>query len=295
MPLKVRLVRTEEATPEVRRLLEDIQDSLGIAWPPANFRAYAAYPEAARLFWARSKPSACTEQLLRQALAIVEHAYRRMSESYRPRFNAEQLREWGVSEADLQQIRWELDAFEYGNPQLLILQHALRLAWLGQALPGVGVPQPRRTPSPYRHPEIQMVDPAEAPERVQRLYRSIRATLRLPLVNTDYQALARWPGFLELLWQEVKRERRSDRFRRLAGELARMGEAAALRLPCPLELAPDEIEHVLGRPDELEHMHALLDLFTDLLPDLILNDALFRIGASLGAPVAAPSLAPERR
>lgn len=295
MRLRVQLVRKEEASPEVRRLFEDIQDSLGIPWVPSNFRAFATYPRVALLFWEQLKPTVCSEQFLRAALTIGERAYRSLSESYEPVFGGQHLREWGVLDADLGRICWELDAFEFGNPQVLVLQYLLQAALRGQALPGVGTPEPRHAPSSYRHLEMELVDPAQPPDTtVARLFRDIRTTLGVPVISSEYQALAIRPGFLELLWREVKRERRSDRYRRLEGELARMAEAAATQLPGAVAIDRRELERALGRATSMPRLLALVDLFTSLLPGLILSDAIFRIGAAIAPPVGVPNLAPKR-
>lgn len=50
----------------------------------------------------------------------------------------------------------------------------------------------------YRHPEIQLIGEQSAEEisaEMQRVYRDIKQTLGVPIVNSDYQALARWSAF----------------------------------------------------------------------------------------------------
>jgi hypothetical protein len=280
----VRPVRKEKASREIGALLEDIQDTMGIPWPPANWRSYAMYPGMMRLFWERLKPAVATEGLVHDALEIAGRAYHEAGAWYRPDYAFE------VAGEDRQRMQWELDAFEFGNAQLLIQQVALSRALEGRVVGMEGCAEPRQRPSPYRRPEIHMIPEEQAPAEVKALYRDIEETLGLPIVNSDYQALAKWPAFLAPAWADVKVWRRRDEYQRLRQELALLAEAAADRLPQPLQLEAGEVEAVLGSPDEAGNVRGLVAMFTQLMPGLIANDALFRVGVATCVPVAGPTL-----
>ncbi len=84
--LKVHPAKKQQAPPEARALLDDVERTMGIPWPPANWRTYAQFPGAMRLFWERLKPSVATEGFLEDALGITQRAYREVGKWYRPRF-----------------------------------------------------------------------------------------------------------------------------------------------------------------------------------------------------------------
>lgn len=276
-------VRKEETPPEIRSVLEDIQDTMGIPWAPVNWRSYARYPRVLQLFWERLKPAVATEGFLKEALNIAELAYRDVSAWYLPSSRII------LASQDRQPLQWELDALEYGNPQLLIQQAALTRIVRGLYAGREGPPRARSRPSPYRHPELVMVSEEEAPEPIRQLYQDIKRTIDLPLVTSDYQTLAKWPGFLVPAWDDVKRWRARDEYRRLEYRIAERAEMAAGRLTPPVGVDPAELRAAAGSQEEHEGLLALVQLFTHLLPGLIVNIALFRIAATAGESLPPPT------
>lgn len=269
----MRPVKMERASARMRAILKDIQDTMGVPWPPALWRAYANYPEAMHLFWGRLRPAVATESFLQESLGISERAYREASNWYRPGFRPP------VPEKERRQILWELDALEFGNPQLLIQQVALTRALRGETVGREGRAGRRQHASSYREPEIQLVGEREAPDEVKRIYRDIKRTMRLPLINSDYQALGKWPAFLKLAWEDTKQWLQRDEYQRLEQELSHMAEEAANRLQPPLRIDREELLKAVGSPEKLEELEQTMELFSCLLPGLTLNDALFRIAA----------------
>ncbi len=286
----VQPVKKSEASPAVRTLLDDIQDTMGTPWPPTNWRAHAMYPAAASLFWERIRPAVATEEFLRAALAITERAYSEAVNWYQPSYRPD------VPEEARQQIQWELDAFDFGNPQLMIQEAALHRALEGQVAGRLAPMEWRRYPSPYRRPEIRMIEEAEAPPEVRLIYEDIKRTLDLPIVNADYQAMAKWPAFLQQAWGDVKRWREREEYQRTKQALALMAQEAAQRLSPPLRIAAHELEAALPDAEERENLRRMVALFDQLLSGLTLNVALFRVGAAAGEMIPAPQVkqVPER-
>ena len=44
------------------------------------------------------------------------------------------------------------------------------------------------------------------------VYDSVKATLRLPFVNTDYRAFARWPSYFALAWRDLANKVPTDAY-----------------------------------------------------------------------------------
>jgi len=283
---KVQPIRKQQAPPEIRALLDDIQDTMGIPWPPTSWRTYAMYPSAMRLFWERLKPAVASEPFLQEAMRISGYAYREAPSWYKPVYRPD------VSEEARRRIQWELDAFEFGDPQLLIQQAALSRALRGQTAGRPGSAEPRRQVSAFRQPEIQLIDEQEAPPDVRRLYEDIKQTLELPLINADYQALAKWPTFLKAAWEDIKEWLQRDEYARFVSDVALMAAEAASRLTPPLRIEPRELQGALPDPGDLENLQRIVQMFTHLLPGLIANVALFRTGIAEGRPIEMPQ--PER-
>src|SRR5207253_10725777 len=156
-------------------LLDDIQDTMGIPWPPANWLSYAWYPDVMQLFWRRLKPAVDTESFLRDALNITEHTYREAARWYRPNYQAT------LTDEERARIQWELDAFEFGNPQLLMQQAALSRVFRSDAAGRDGPSEPRpfearSLPQRFRQPEMHLIEERMASDQVTQLYEDIKRT-----------------------------------------------------------------------------------------------------------------------
>jgi amidase len=81
------------------------------------------------------------------------------------------------------------------------LQRALEEGPVGG---GTGLPPTAKGPAKIEEERaeratVEMVDDDESSEAVKMLYADIKATLGLPLVNSDYRAMALWHGGFDLL------------------------------------------------------------------------------------------------
>lgn len=276
------LVDPSQAPPEVQTCLRDIQDTLGIPWKPANWRAYALYPAVMQLFWQRLKPATQTESFLEDATSITEQVYQDIHDWYQPNYQID------VDPAQQRQIQRELSAFSFGNPQLLIQQVALSRTLAGEVIGQDGNTDQRRGPNAYRHPDIQLIGEHSAQEisaEMPRVYRDIKQTLAVPIVNSDYQALARWSTFFIAAWEDIKRWRDRPEYQLLKQDIVQSAENAASRLHPGVVIGEAEVRDLLDNPKEFEQIQQTAQMFTDILPELIIQDALFHRGLVGTQPV----------
>ncbi|MEH1939482.1 MAG: SDR family NAD(P)-dependent oxidoreductase [Nostoc sp.] len=253
----------------------DIQDTLGIPWTPVNWRAYAMYPSVMQLFWQRLKPAMQTEAFLEDAIAISEHVYRDINDWYQPGYQIE------VEQAQQHHIQQELNAFIIGNPQLLIQQMALSKTLAGEVVGQDGSIDSRHGPNAYRHHQIQLIDEQSAQEispEMRRVYQDIKETLGVPIVNSDYQALARWPTFFQAAWSDIKVWRERPEYQLLVQDVVQKAEEAASRLSPAVWVGEREVQDILDNPDNFEQIQQMVQMFKDILPELIVQNALFHFG-----------------
>ncbi|ACC78989.1 SDR family NAD(P)-dependent oxidoreductase [Nostoc punctiforme] len=272
---KIQLIQPSQASPEIQACFNDIQDTLGIPWTPANWRAYAMYPSVMQLFWQRLKPAMQTEAFLEDAIAISEHVYRDINDWYQPGYQIE------VEQAQQHHIRQELNAFIFGNPQLLIQQIALSKTLAGEIVGQDGSIDSRHGPNAYRHHQIQLIDEQSAQEispEMPQVYQDIKQTLGVPIVNSDYQALARWPAFFLAAWSDIKVWRERPEYQLLVQDVVQKAEEAASRLSPAVWVGEREVEDILDNPDNFEQIQQMVQMFKDILPELIVQNALFHFG-----------------
>jgi hypothetical protein len=132
------------------------------------------YPSVMQLFWERLKRATQTESFLESAIAITERVYRDISDWYLPSYQID------VNEAQRHQIQRVLNAFTFGNPQLLIQQIALSRTLAGEVVGQEGNADVRRGPNANQHSEIQLIGEQSVREisaEMQQVYRDIKQTL----------------------------------------------------------------------------------------------------------------------
>lgn len=280
--MRIQLVAKETASPEIRSTLDDIQDTMGIPWAPALWRAYAMYPEVMRLFWERLKPAVATEPFLEEALHITSRVYGDVPGWYIPSHDI------SVTDDQRPHLQWEQDAFAFGNPQLLIQQSALNRLFQGQVAGKDGPVEPRREESAFRMPEVSLVSEEQSPEEVKKVFQDIKHTLQTPLVNSDYQAMAKWPDFLTSAWTDVKAWRDRLEYRRLRHQVSEWGNSAAFKMVPAVSVHPQEVRDILGNESEMDNLRRVMQLFCRVLPELLIDDAMFRFSISVGQQVIPP-------
>jgi hypothetical protein len=284
------LIEPSQAPPEIQACLSEIQSTLGIPWTPVNWRAYAMYPSVMQLFWERLKPATQTESFLESAIAITERVYRDTSDWYLPSYQID------VNEAQRHQIQRVLNAFTFGNPQLLIQQIALSRTLAGEVVGQGGNADVRRGLNAYQHTEIQLIGEQSVREmsaQMQQVYRDIKQTLGVPIVNSDYQALARWSTFFLPAWENIQLWRERPEYQLLKQDIVRRAEDATSRLRPVVAIGEREVRDSLSEtlrerldnPEDFERIQQTVQMFKDVLPELIVQDALFHMGLANLKPV----------
>jgi hypothetical protein len=270
------ILRKAEAPREARAALEEIQDMMALPWLPFPWAAYARRPAVLELFWGRLRGFTANDLFLRESLAIAAATHMGVSSWYRP---ASGERRAGLGDPQLDR---ELDAFEYGNPQLLIQHAALTHLLAGRTVGQEGRALPRRS-GPPRGPEIEYPSWEELDASTQALVRHVRHAWSLAHAVPDILALAKWPRFLEHAWEELRVWRLRPEYRSLRNRLAEMAEDALERLRPRTELPAEAFKQALQKggewPEGAERVKDQVLSFTLILPGMILDNALLRRAA----------------
>ena len=278
--LNLRPVKPDDAAAPIRAIYDDTRHRLRLPWVGALFQGYAMYPAYLNLAWNAVKDSIETPQFDADAAAIAALADVAAADLYTPSYTARDIAAMNV---DVYAIQDVIDAFRVGNPRLLLVATALRRAYVEGPAGGANAPWASLPDSADETMEdvrvkraiVEMVDPDAAPERVKRVFDDITGTLGLPLVNSDYRAMALWPDYLERAWRDVKGPVGTPAYAEARVQLSRLAAESVDRFAYPV-MATRAAARNAGVPeDQLDNLAAILRLFADLLPGLILNVAMF--------------------
>ncbi len=278
--LNLRPVKPDAADAPIRAIYDDTRHRLRLPWVGALFQGYAMYPPYLDLAWNAVKDSIETPQFDADAAAIGALADAVAADLYTPSYTERDIAAMNV---DIYAIKDVIDAFRVGNPRLLLVATALQRAYTDGPVGGAnttGVSLPNSATETMedvrvKRAIVEMVDPDATPERVKRIFDDIKGTLSLPLVNSDYRAMALWPDYLELAWNDIKGPIGTPAYAGARGRLSRLARESVDRFAQPVTATRAAARNAGVPEDQLDNLDAILRLFTDLLPGLILNVAMF--------------------
>ncbi len=282
-PARLVIVQEEDASPPVRECFEEITAALGFPVVNVIFRAFAKYPRFLRLQWDFLKPNALTQDFFDKTEVLRRQAQAMVREKLDVADHRAVLRMRGSSDDAIREMRLVLDFFLYCDPFLLLIASALQSGLAGRPL--AGKPWAYLLPyhtHPTRFQEVKLVEWEQAGAAVQGIYRQVMEHYGLPFVPTDFRALARWPDFLALAWEDWKSKVRLPAYADGVRELNELSVALARDLPFPFALSRATLREAGFTPSQISDILASVDLFQGLLPALIVNIAAFRLGLEGG-------------
>jgi hypothetical protein len=115
----------------------------------------------------------------------------------------------------------------------------------------------------------------------------MKRTLGVPYVNTDYQAFARWPDFLNAYWAALKPALSSPLYGESKHALRESAMSCASELPNAPQFSEDLLQQVELTSDEVDTAIRITEEFLDTLSGLLLNIAFAKISLEGGTRAGA--------
>lgn len=256
---------------------EDMKQTLQVPWMGVVTMAYAHYPAFFAVLWEGLKPLVRSSAYVNQAQALQRFVEDEV-QALAPPPIGRRLRELGYVERELDDIRGMIDIFSHGNYLYFIIATVARLLLEGGEMRGAG----GALPCEQRHaPQVQvpfvLMETHHADASTRAVYTDIASTLRLPFVNTDYRALARWPSYFALAWADLKKVAAGAAHDAICEAIhRRAAEAVAGILPNPGGLATAALREAADKDATATEVLQVCRLFQWLLPGLVTNVAFFR-------------------
>jgi hypothetical protein len=287
MPLsrkrRLPLLRESDATGRTLEIYKEIKRALGVPHVNLIFQAYGAHPRVLELIWEGMQPCVATAEFFNSDARIGAEAYTRIHNYFRV---------IGLSEANFsgdtrQDIAGVVDLFHYNNPLLLLITATQLQAFENG-------PAGSRSPSASPQHPVFSVRPATvteeaAPAHIRKLYDDIKRTLGLASINTDYQAFAAWPDFLNAYWSALKPAVLSPLYPENKHAMRESAIALAGELPESPQLSVEQMQQAGLNDDEIGAAIHITEEFLDVLSGLVLNIAFAKIALEGGNQAQAPN------
>ncbi|HWC17769.1 MAG TPA: halocarboxylic acid dehydrogenase DehI family protein [Terriglobales bacterium] len=284
MPLsrkrRLPLVREAEASGRTLEIYKEIKASLGVPQVNVIFQALGAYPAFLDLMWQSMQPAMGTQEFFRSAERLRGEAYTRTHNYFSIPDLCDSIRQVHFSTGAQHELTEVVELFHYNNSLLLLIAAVLLQAFED------GPAQRRTAEVDAEHPVFThapiTISEESAPPPIRRIYDDIKRTLGVSVINTDYQAFARFPDFLTMYWNALKPAISSP----LYGENRHALRESAMSLATDLPNAPQlTVEHMQDAGLSTEEITAAIHIteeFLELLSGLVMNVAFARIALEGG-------------
>lgn len=255
---------------------EDTKAVFQVPWMGVIAMSFSHYRKFYRTLWQGLRPVFQSAEFAASCDALCRRAEELATELSPPPL-AEILTANGYAPRELQNIRDMIAIFHHGNFPYVLLATMARILLEGKELS----PRRKATVSSGRHaPEASVpfvlmeAHHADAPTRA--IYEEIKSALHLPIVNTDYRALARWPSYFALAWNSLRPNVATPAYENLVQVMHDEIVSAALMLPNPGALTGEALRASAVADGAADNIQRTVELFQWLLPGLIVNVAYFR-------------------
>jgi len=278
--ISINPVREKDAAEDVKAIYEDIKQSLKISWTPAIFQAFAMYPPFLQFIWHQLKPSVLTEQFYNDCDRARGFAETYVTEAHISNYKHEDALANDLSINDLVHIQTGLQALNYANPKLLLISGILNRAIGGLSIGGNGDTTPAHDnfgENVIRKIDINLLEEDEVPDEVKIIYQDIKSTLNIPLISTEYKAMANWPGFLKLAWEDIKLFMVWPSYSEGKEALLEFARHAANDFAYPMKMGRDEMELAGVHEEDFDHIEDMIMFFAGLIPGITLNTVEMRL------------------
>jgi halocarboxylic acid dehydrogenase DehI len=297
MPLnrkrRLPLVREADASGRTLEIYQEIKSCLGVPHVNVIFQAWGTYPNFLNVAWQGLRPTLETRDFFLRAERIRGEAYTRTHNYFAVPDLCAGIQQVHFSTGAQHELTDVVELFHYNNP-LLLLMTAVQMQAFEDG-PAVhrkaegGAEHPQFAHKPVKVPEDQ------APAPIRKIYEDIKRTLGVSVVNTDYQAFARFPDFLNLYWAALKPMVSSPLYGENKHALRESATSLASDLPNAPQLTVEQMQEAGLGSEEISAGIHITEGFLELLSGLVLNIAFAKISLEGGnrSKAAPPKAAPS--
>ncbi len=272
----IRPIWEYQACGALKASYEDYKNVMQVPWVGVVTLAYAQYRAFFDRWWHALRPICETQAYVEVSRALREATEARIA-ALDPPLLSERLLAMGYSARELGQIQDMIEVISHGNFAQIPAVFSARLLLEGGTFSGgsrVGELAERHDTN-IKTPFI-LVEPHHVLGDVGSIYEDIKNTLNLPMVNTDYRCLARWPSYFQLAWTDLLPRIDAPEYEEVVQATHTEIFDAIAGLPNPEGITSGVIKDAAQKDASVEEVLNTTRLFTWLIPGLVTNVAFFR-------------------
>ncbi len=261
---------------ELKKLYNDTKKVLQVPWMGVVTMAFAQYIDFYKSLWLNIRPICNSKEFIDASINLRKYVEKRTLE-LKPTSLIKDLTLLNYNNKELDSIKNLLEIFSHGNMPYLLLSTITRL--IVEDIPLNKNNYVFKKKHNYTHKlelPIVLIEEHHANTNLKVLYNTIMSKLNIPILNTDYRALARWPSYLNLSWNKLEQQIKLNKYKVLQNDIHNYTVKIALSLGIHREFRLNDIKKSMGTLNEKENITNTVRLFQWLLPSLVINIAFFR-------------------
>jgi hypothetical protein len=266
--------------PAAAALVEEAARALRAPFVPSALAELGRCGDYLPLVWPQIAPSIETAGFLGSALYMADMALDAVETVYQPILSRQSLLDGALDADDLRQVEAVLDVFHWYQPQLLLALSALDEGWDTPGVGGQGRPDPREdSPRERAHlaTVVDLASPTAGP------LPEIAVALQVETPPDLYRAVAVWPGYLQVAWDELQHLVTYPLFRQRGRALYFYARSSTRFLAAPIEVSREGLLARGARADDLDRAKGVLDAALPALAMMMMHSCAMRVGLGLTA------------
>ena len=129
---------------------------------------------------------------------------------------------------------------------------------------------------PSKEKKLILLEQHHVDKETFNTFESIKTTINLPFLNTDYRAFARWPTYFNHAWTDLKNKIQTTLYEKQVSLVHDFAIEKALSLPNPASLTSAKLIIACKNTNQYEEIKEVVSLFQWLLPGLATNVSYLR-------------------
>ncbi len=264
------------ADEELKQIYNETKKHLQVPWMGVVTMAFAHYPLFFKTLWNGIKEILSSQEFVfacRELRDFTEELVKELE----PKLILNELEKKGYAKQEIESILEINEIFSHGNMPYIIIASIARLLLEGNEISvKSNYNKFKEWHGPSKGKKLILLEQHHVDEETFNTFESIKSTINLPFLNTDYRAFARWPTYFNHAWTGLKNKIQTTLYEKQVSLVHDFAIEKALSLPNPASLTSAKLIIACKNTNQYEEIKEVVSLFQWLLPGLATNVSYLR-------------------
>ncbi len=261
---------------ELKQIYNEIKQHLQVPWMGVVTMAFAHYPLFFKTFWNGIREIVSSQEFVFACKELRDFT-EKLVKKLEPELILNELETKGYAKQEIQNILELNEIFSHGNMPYIIVASIARLLLEGNEISKKkSYNKFEGWHGPSKEKKLILLEQHHVDKETFNTFESIKTTIDLPFLNTDYRAFARWPTYFNHAWIGLKNKIQTTLYEKQVSLVHDFAIKKALSLPNPASLTSAKLIIACKNTNQYEEIKEVVSLFQWLLPGLATNVSYLR-------------------